>query len=174
MIFSRRHVLALLILSALPSAGAAMDRRADILPEPEGEVILTVQGRIGRTNDGSSARLDIKLLESFGVARLRTATPWSEGEVEFTGVEGKRLMEALDADGERLRVRALNDYQAEIPISDLHSYQVLFALHQEGRPLSVRERGPIWIIYPWSQHPELDTRTHRQRSVWQLTEITVE
>lgn len=174
MILSRRHLLALLISSALPCAGAAMDRRSGALPDPEGEVILTVQGRIGRTNHGSSARLDMKLLESFGVAQLRTATPWSEGEVDFTGVPGERLMEALAADGERLRVRALNDYQVKIPVSDLRSYQVLFALRQAGRPLSVRERGPIWIIYPWSQHPELDTRTHRQRSVWQLTEIIVE
>jgi hypothetical protein len=51
---------------------------------------------------------------------------------------------------------------------------VLFALQRDGRPFSVRERGPVWVVYPWSQHPELDDRLHRQRSIWQLTEIVVE
>jgi hypothetical protein len=37
----------------------------------------------------------------------------------------------------------------------------------------VRERGPVWVVDPWSQHPELDDRLHRQRSIWQLTEIVV-
>ena len=38
----------------------------------------------------------------------------------------------------------------------------------------MRERGPLWVIYPWSQHPELDDRIHRQRSIWQLTAIEVD
>jgi hypothetical protein len=73
-----------------------------------------------------------------------------------------------------LRLRALNDYQAVIPLEDLRRYPVLFAFRQDGRLLSVRERGPVWVVYPWSGHPELDTRVHRQRSIWQVTEITVE
>ena len=69
--------------------------------------------------------------------------------------------------------RALNDYAVAIPIAELRALPVLLALDRDGQPLSVRERGPLWVIYPWSQHPELDDRIHRQRSIWQLTAIEV-
>jgi hypothetical protein len=73
-----------------------------------------------------------------------------------------------------LRLRALNDYEAVIPLEDLRRYPILLASRQDGRALSVRERGPVWVVYPWSGYPELDTPVHRQRSVWQVAEITVE
>ena len=44
----------------------------------------------------------------------------------------------------------------------------------DGVPLSVRERGPIWVVYPWTDFAMLDDRVHRQRAIWQLSEIVVE
>ena len=84
-----------------------------------------------------------------------------------------RLLDALGAAGTELRTFALNDYAVTIPIAELRAYPVLLALDRDGQPLSVRERGPLWVIYPWSQHPELDDRVHRQRSIWQLRAIEV-
>ena len=72
-----------------------------------------------------------------------------------------------------LRASALNDYTIEIPIAELRQYPVLLALDRDGQPLSVRHRGPIWLVYPWSDFPELDDRVHRQRSIWQLVELEV-
>ena len=60
-----------------------------------------------------------------------------------------------------------------IPVAEVREYSVLLALDRDGRPLSVRERGPLWVIYPWQQHPGLDDRVHRQRAIWQLTRIDV-
>jgi hypothetical protein len=169
MIVLRRTLLGSLAL-AVPLAPAL----AGPLPAPSGEVLLTVAGRIGVTNGNGVARLDRAQLLAWGTDRLRTVTPWDGSEVTFEGVLGSRLMAALNADGSILRCKALNDYSVDIPLAELHGYPVLFALQREGRPFSVRERGPVWVVYPWSQHPELDDRLHRQRSIWQLTEIVVE
>jgi hypothetical protein len=79
----------------------------------------------------------------------------------------------LGARGSGLRASALNDYTIEIPIAELRQYPVLLALDRDGQPLSVRHRGPIWLVYPWSDFPELDDRVHRQRSIWQLVELEV-
>lgn len=79
-----------------------------------------------------------------------------------------RLLDRLGARGSIARALALNDYKVDIPVAELRSYPVLLALERGGRPLRVRELGPIWIVYPWSQFPDLDDRVHRQRSVWQL------
>lgn len=164
--------MAQLVLATLPHAGAA--QMLDGLPPPEGPVLLTVKGRIAVTNGGGAARLDRARLHALGTAELRTATPWTEGVGTFVGVPGKRLLEALGATGTMLRAVALNDYEVDIPVSDLIDYPVLLALDLAGKPLSVRERGPVWVVYPWTAYPMLDDRVHRQRSVWQLSEILVE
>jgi hypothetical protein len=169
MIVSRRTLLGSLAL-AVPLAPAS----AESLPPPAGEVLLTVAGKIGLTNGDGLARLDRAQLLAWGTDRLRTVTPWDDGEVTFEGVRGSRLLAALKADGSVVRCKALNDYSVDIPLVELREYAVLFALQRDGRPFSVRERGPVWVAYPWSQHPELDDRLRRQRSIWQLTEILVE
>jgi hypothetical protein len=165
----RRGLLRALGTSLLAAPAAAAAR----LPMPKGEVILTVRGRIAATNDGASARLDRDLLLAWGRDELRTTTPFTDGVGTFGGVLASRLLDALGAGGSQLQARALNDYAVTIPIAELRAYPILLALDHDGRPLSVRERGPLWMIYPWSQHPELDDRVRRQRSIWQLTEIEV-
>lgn len=154
-------------------ATAAPAKAADRLPLPKGEVILTVRGRIAATNDGALARMDRDLLLAWGTQELRTATPFTDGISTFSGVLASRLLDILGADGTQLLAQALNDYAVAIPIDELRAYPVLLALDRDGQPLSVRERGPLWVIYPWSQHPELDDRIRRQRSIWQLMAIEV-
>jgi hypothetical protein len=39
--------------------------------------------------------------------------------------------------------------------------------------MSVRENGPLWIIYPMSDHPELQAPIYNSRLVWQLTAIAI-
>ena len=157
-----------LLAATVPAAGI------DRLPAPKGEVILTVSGRIAATNAGSQARLDRELLLAWGQDELRTTTPFTDGSSTYSGVLASRLLDLLGADGSQLLLtRALNDYAATIPVQEVRDYPVLLALDRDGQPLSVRERGPLWVVYPWSQRPELDDRVHRQRSIWQLTAIEV-
>ena len=40
--------------------------------------------------------------------------------------------------------------------------------------MGVRDRGPMWIIYPWSEHPEISDEIHHGRSIWQLESLVVE
>ena len=168
----RRVVLGSLALATLPRRGRAQ-MLGDLAP-PAGEVVLTVKGRIAVTNGDGVARLDREQLLAMGTTELRTGTPWTEGVGTFAGVTGTRLLEALGASGTMLRATALNDYKVDIPVSDLSDYPVLLAMALAGKPLSVRERGPVWVIYPWTAFPMLDDRVHRQRAIWQLSEIVVE
>ena len=143
------------------------------LAPPEGSVLLTVRGAIAMTNDGDAARLDRDQLLGWGTDELRTTTPFTDGISTFAGVLASRLLDGLGASGTTLRARALNDYSIELPVDELRTYPVLFALDRDGKPLAVRDRGPVWVVFPWSEHPELDDRVHRQRSIWQLTELEV-
>ena len=156
-------------LAALAGPVAAAGR----LPAPQGEVILTASGRITATNAGDRALFDRDLLLAWGTDELRTTTPFTDGPSLFAGVYASRLLDLLGASGTEVHALALNDYSVTIPVAELRALPVLLALERDGQPLAVRDRGPLWVIYPWSDFPELDDRIHRQRSIWQLTAIEV-
>jgi hypothetical protein len=67
---------------------------------------------------------------------------------------------------------ALNDYKATIPFSDLDEYPVLLALSQNGAAMSVRDKGPIWMIYPDPEPSGEFVHQHRNaKMVWQLERL---
>ena len=153
-------------LSAFPS-------QAESLIAPTGHVILTVTGNISVTNAKNEAQFDIALLESLGEATLVTSTPWTDGLVRFEGVWARDLLDAVGAAGDQVIALALNDFRAEIPWDDLASRNVLLALKMNGTYMRVRDKGPIWIIYPPSRNGEFQDMATRSKMVWQLTRLEV-
>ncbi|PZA00484.1 hypothetical protein A6K26_003550 [Gammaproteobacteria bacterium 2W06] len=158
-------ILALLGVWSAPSSA---------LEAPEGRVILTVSGDIGTTNQGDQAVFDAAMLAELEGRTLETETPWHEGVRTFSGPLARAVLEAVDAGGEQVTAIALNDYSAEIPVSNFRDYDVILATHKDGERMSVRERGPIFVIYPFDRHPELHRETIYGRSVWQVNRLRVE
>ncbi|WP_158284190.1 molybdopterin-dependent oxidoreductase [Azospirillum sp. TSO22-1] len=161
--------LGLVFLLPMADTGQAGD-----LAAPTGEAILIVAGAIERTNDHGRAVFDRSMLTALGWAKLRTSTSWTQGVVEFEGIPLLAVMEAVGPRGETLIATALNDYKVKIPVSDARMYPVLLALRQNGRDLSIRDKGPIWIVYPRDAFPELQTETVNARWVWQLSRLDVQ
>ena len=170
---SCRYLLATLLLCV--GFQAAAPARARGLPPPAGPVLLTVAGAIGVTNAGGEAVFDRAMLEALGLAKLRTATPWTGPEVvEFEGVPVTRLLDTVRANGDTLHTTAADGYELDLPADDMRKYAVLLALRQDGQELRPEERGPVWIVYPRDQfRGELADETHDGRWVWQLRRIEV-
>jgi len=40
--------------------------------------------------------------------------------------------------------------------------------------MPVRKKGPMWVVFPWSDHPEIANEVYYARSIWQLKRIAVE
>jgi hypothetical protein len=170
----RRRLLPLPAVLALCAIGMPIAPLcAENLPRPQGRIILTVTGVLAGASKSRRVEFDLRALEHLGLSKLITWTPWTNGEVEFEGVLARRLMDAVGARGTEVEARALNDYKEVIPIEDFSRYDVLLALRMNGQPMRVRDKGPIWIVYPWSDHPELDDFTTREKSVWQLNALHV-
>lgn len=147
----------------------------DPIPKPAGPTVLRVTGRIAAGDKGGVA-FDLPTLERLGVVRFTTSTNWTEAEVVFEGVLLSRILEVAGAkaDATRLILTALNDYSIPIPISDARNWPVILAFKENGAYMSVRERGPLWVVYPQHAYPELGSREYLSRWVWQLAKITVE
>lgn len=143
------------------------------LPEPTGKPVLTVSGSIDNTNDGSTAVFDVAGLESLGMIQVTTSTPWHDGVVTFEGVSAAALFDRLGAHGEVVVATALNDYSVTIPMSDFTELGVILALKVDGEYMPVRDKGPLFIIYPYDSDPALRTEEIFGRSVWQLAKLEI-
>lgn len=165
---SRRNVAGL--LTAVIGLRAA---RADPLPAPEGRVILTVSGRIANFNEAPNARFDRSMLEALGTNKFTTSTPWDNRPVTFEGVRMARVMEVVRAAGDTVVCTALNDYETRIPISDFTTFNVLLAMKRDGEYMSVRDKGPLFIVYPYDSDSVLQNQRYYGRSAWQLSRIAI-
>jgi hypothetical protein len=171
--WDRRRLLSLPGALALCALGVPMTSLGAEVSVPREPVILTVTGAIAKADVAGRVDFDVYEFEHLGLSRLKTWTPWTDGEIVFEGVWARRLMAAVGARGSEVEARALNDYKEVIPIEDFHRYDVLLALRMDGRLMRARDKGPIWIVYPWSDHPELDDFATREKSVWQLSALHV-
>lgn len=147
--------------------------RAEGLATPTERVILTVSGKIGVTNTGDTARFDRPMLEALGWFGFTTRTPWYDGPMRFDGVKMSVLMQAVGASGESVVATALNDYETRIPLSDFSSFDVILALKRNGEYMAVRDKGPLFIIYPLDSDPTLLSQKYYGRCAWQLARLTV-
>ncbi len=170
--FSVRRLVGSAIMLAIGIMVAPV--QAQELPDPQGPVILAVTGDIAVTNQGELAAFDRVMLEALETVSLNTTTAWTEGTVTFEGPLVRDVLALVGADGEVVTATALNDYAVDIPFSDFQDYDVLLALEMDGAPMSVRDKGPIWIVYPRDEYAELQTVEYNARWIWQLRSLNVD
>lgn len=144
------------------------------LPKPTGKVFLTLSGNIKNTNEEGKAVFDVASLEKLGLESFQTASPWYNGRTTFTGIPMKKLMDYVGAKGSIVKVTALNDYTTVIPLSDFNKYNVILALKINGEYMRVRDKGPLFIVYPYDSKPELNNQVYYSRSAWQVSRMSVE
>lgn len=143
------------------------------LPQPAGEVLLTVSGATGLTNAGETTQFDLEMLQALGETTVETTTIWTEGEQVFQGVSLDVLIERLGVNAGTLRATAINDYSVEIPVSDARSGGPILAYRLNGETMSIRDKGPLWVIYPFDDNAEYRSEVIYSRSIWQLDRIEV-
>lgn len=117
--------------------------------------------------------LDDDTLAAFGAEVLATRTSWTEGVVRFGGVPLAKALRAAGVAGGSVRAIALNDYAVEVLADEAVAMDAFLARTMNGRALTVRDKGPFWMIFPWSARPELETASVRALSVWQLRELEI-
>lgn len=164
------HLLAGMALSCALPAAALADAS---LPPPEGEVLLRLDGDIAHPNVGDELHLDRAQLMALPSRVIETRIPWAEGKFRFEGPLVRAVLAAAGVEANHIRVRALNDYEAEVPVADFHDYDVILALERDGHPIPVRDLGPMLVLYPFDDYPELHTESIRFRSVWHVERIHV-
>ena len=167
--FRRCLVAAMAIWSVavvLASAGSG-------LTKPDGTVLLRVTGLVDHVNDADGAMFDRPMLEALDWVEIETYTSFTTGPQRFAGPTLTSVLNAVSAQGAVIRATAINDYSVTIPVEHAAQHDVILAMDHNGTPMRVRDKGPIWIVYPQSER-EAEKKTFDGEMVWQLVELRIE
>lgn len=163
------------LVIVLPMFLVATVAFAGNLAAPSGPVLLTISGNLEKTNHDTGATFDEAMLSALPQHRIETSTPWTDSKNVFEGVLLSDLLDFLDVkDAQTLRAVALNEYEIASPLSEAIKHGALLAMRMDGKALTRRDKGPIWIVYPRDDNPRIQDERHDARWVWQLARIEVQ
>jgi len=153
------------------------------------QAVLTVGGRINPQAPGGSFDLsstqrprlsngllnfDLQILESLPQQQFTTMTPWSDKAIHFSGPLLRDVLAVSGAQGQNIRATAINDYRINIPVDDALRFDMIVATRMNGERMSVRDKGPLFVVYPFDSQPVLKQARYYERSIWQLKSLEVE
>lgn len=160
--FARAVAISVSVLMVCAPAARAQD---------SAEVILTVSGAVTAT--GADADFDMAELRALPAISFETTTTWTEGVTRFTGVPLAALLDAAGATGTVIEAIALNNYSVSIPVDSLDRDTPIIAYEMDGATFSRRDKGPLWIVYPYDESERYRNELIYGRSIWQLRTLSV-
>lgn len=137
------------------------------------DVVLTVElvGPDGAVNSSQSYTMDD--LRALQLASFETETIWTEGVQSFTGVTLASFVQDLGLKGGEIEAIAINEYSVKIPVSDAVNGGPIIAFERNNAPMSIRNKGPLWVVYPYDSDPAFQTEAVYSRSIWQLEKLII-
>lgn len=162
------HLRALALSTLLLFSGLSL-----ALDKPIGPAVLRISGLVTQPNMQQQAVFDMAMLQALPQHSFTTQTPWYAEPVKFTGPLLPDVLAAAGAKGEGITAIALNDYRTEIPFSDALKYDLIVATLMNDQPMPVREKGPLFLVYPFDSKAELQAATFYNRSAWQLRALQI-
>ena len=83
------------------------------------------------------------------------------------------VLDWLEAEPGKITANAANDYRISLaPDTVDHKFPIL-ATRKNGVPFSLRDSGPIWLVYPYDSSEQYRTDLIYAQSVWQLVRLSV-
>lgn len=158
----------------LALAAAAPLSFAQSLDAPKGRAILSISGKIDLKNKGDLATFDMAMIEKLPQHTFTTRTPWYDKPVKFTGPLLSDVLGAVKAGGTTVSAVAINDYKVNIPMEDVRKHGILLARLIDDKPIPVRSKGPLFVVYPFDSASELRTSVYYERSIWQLKALELQ
>ncbi|WP_434086040.1 molybdopterin-dependent oxidoreductase [Leisingera thetidis] len=160
------------LISRATALGAAVCTllAAAVMAGEEPPVLLSV-----RMADGTepAAHYTIEDLRALAPVTIETETIWTTGRQQFTGVPLAVLMARAGVSSGQLVAHAVNDYSVEIPVADAVEGGPIVAFERNGAEMSLRNKGPLWVVYPYDSNPAYQTEEVYSRSIWQLDRIVI-
>ena len=138
-----------------------------------GPAILTISGDIEQLEGGDSVVFDRAALMALSATTFETSTIWTDDVHSFTGVSLQTLALEMGVSDGWFLATAINDYSVKIPMSDAVEGGPIVAYLMNGEEMSIRDKGPLWVIYPYDSDADFRSEVVFTRSIWQLDRLVV-
>lgn len=156
-----RTLFALISLALAPfAAGAAAAQEGTLTvnrPAPEGPVILTPA--------------QLQALPQHELTEQPTNFP---NAGKFRGPLLSDVLKLAGTEGRDVKLTALDDYQVDITADEMAQHQPILSLELDGATLIGHDFGPYFVMWPFTEKPEIDNDTFQSKAIWQVTKIEVQ
>lgn len=105
---------------------------------------------------------------------IETSTPWDEEVITFSGPTLKALLTRYNITEGELNLYASNRYQIQIPWDYIEDTSPIIANRMNGSPFSRRQRGPLWLIFPFDSDDRYRSYEVSAMSIWQLISMEID
>lgn len=149
-------------------------KAGEAIPAPNSEVILSLSGLIGQTNNAQQLDFSMETLEQLGVVEYTLEDPFLGRTVTYQGVLISSIFEAakVTEGAKTVKAVALNDYSVDIPIDELRTMPVILATRIDGERMAVADKGPLEIVFPYHAY-KLDHEKYVGMWIWQLWSMEI-
>jgi len=115
---------------------------AGITTAASADAVLTV------INGEKVLEMDAATLNALPQVSFETSTIWTEGTISFSGPSLRSLIDQAEITDGQLSLTAINDYAIQISVDEIEDQAPIVATLMNGEPISRREKGPYWLVYP--------------------------
>lgn len=111
-------------------------------------------------------------LQALPQKTFKTKHTWATVAQEFSGPLLTDVIQQICPQAKEVYLRSLDQYSVTIDVQKVAKYEAILGLKIDGRPLTVREKGPIWLMI---NTDNLNVAAHNLDNmlVWQLYYIRV-
>lgn len=160
-----------LIVAAFASLSLAGASESAPLDAPT--VLLTIEIQNDGTENNHKIQMTLEDLSALPVTEITTTTNWTNGVQRFSGVWLHTILQTLEVETGVLVLQAINDYRVSIPVAEVTPNGPLVSFARNGKAMTARDNGPLWLVYDYDSNPAFRTETIYSRSIWQLDRITI-
>ena len=137
----------------------------------EDDTMLMIQ-----STASSGCNKTVQLTESQLLAlpqqQFKTQHSWSQEAETFSGPLLEDVIKVACGEATKINMRALNDYAIEVDFKVAKTLKPIVAHSVNGTRLSVREKGPLWVMVP-SDDLQVSSKEIDGMLIWQLSDIVV-
>lgn len=139
----------------------------------DSSVILTISGLKTPYQGKYRVKLTRADLLKLPQQTFTTANPWVDQPHQYRGPLLADVLKKYGITSTRLVLVALNDYRITMDFSSVERFEPILAWSDNGETMTVRNHGPLWLMFPIDRFSELEQPVYNSYMIWQLRRIIV-
>jgi hypothetical protein len=164
----RRRFLALMAaLAVVRPPRASADATVTPPARLTDDVILEID-----VDAGDTVAFDLEALDALPQHRFDTSTIWTDGVRQFSGPPLAAVLGAAGLDPQPIQAFASNGYGVTLTFPPGDALVPIVATRIDGAPIGRRERGPLWVMFPFDSDASLRNAEVFGQSIWHLVRLS--